>query len=147
MSGKQESGDVISANITGDVSGLVAVGKSITQTQTVGVAQPQVTEADLAELHQVLAALKARVEAESPPEKKDAALERTEELDEAVNAQEPDLATMEYVQRWFAKHLPGLAGAVTSVVVHPIVGKLVQAAGDTLVAEFRRRFDGGKVEA
>jgi hypothetical protein len=147
MSEEHRHGDVIRANISGDVSGQVALGKGITQTQTVATARPEVTEADLVELRQVLAALKARVEAESPPEKRDAALERTEELDEAVKAQEPDLATMEYVQRWFAKHLPGLAGAVTGVVVHPIVGKLVQAAGDTLAAEFRRRFDGGKVEA
>jgi hypothetical protein len=49
---------------------------------------------------------------------------------------------MEYVKRWFVKNLPGLAGAVTSIVVHPIVGKLVEAAGDALAAEFRRRFGG-----
>ena len=30
--------------------------------------------------------------------------------------------------------------AVTSVVVYPIVGKLVEAGGDALVGEFRRRF-------
>jgi hypothetical protein len=147
MSGKQKSSDVIRANLTGDVSGQVAVGRNITQTQTVGMARPEISEADLAELRQVLADLKTRVEAEAPPEKRDAALERAEELDEAVSAQEPDLATMEYVQRWFAKHLPGLAGAVTGVVVHPIVGELVQAAGDALVSEFQRRFGGGRMEA
>jgi hypothetical protein len=49
---------------------------------------------------------------------------------------------MEYVKGWFAKHLPGLAGAVTGVIVHPIVGKLVEAAGETLAAEFKRRFGG-----
>jgi hypothetical protein len=36
--------------------------------------------------------------------------------------------------------LPELAGAVTGVIIHPIVGKLVEAAGDGLAAEFRRRF-------
>ena len=33
-----------------------------------------------------------------------------------------------------------LAGAVTSVIVNPIVGKLVEAAGETVSEEFRRRF-------
>jgi hypothetical protein len=140
MSEQEKSGDVIRATISGDVSGQMAVGKGITQTQTIGAARPEVTEAELAELRQALAALKALVEAEAPPEKKDAALERVGELEEAVTAEEPDLTTMEYVKRWFVKNLPGLAGAVTSVVVHPIVGKLVEVAGDALTAEFRRRF-------
>ena len=62
------------------------------------------------------------------------------ELEQAVTEKKPDLSTMEYVRSWFLKNLPGLAGAVTSVVVHPIVGKLVEAGGDALVSEFRRRF-------
>ncbi len=128
--------------ITGDVSGQVAVGEGITQTQTTGAARPEVTEADLAELRQALADLKAQVEAGSPPEKKEAALERVEELEEAITAEEPDLTTMEYVKRWFVKNVPALAGAVTGVVVHPIVGKLVEAAGDAMATEFRRRFGG-----
>jgi len=130
--------------ITGsEISGQVAVGEGITQVQTVGVSRPEVTEADLAELWRVVAGLKARVEVEAPPEKKEAALERVEELEEAITAEEPDLTTMEYIERWFIKNLPGLAGAVTGLVVHPVVGKLVEAAGDTLAAEFRRRFGGG----
>jgi hypothetical protein len=142
MSEQERSGDVIRTTISGDISGQVAVGKGITQTQTIGAARPQVTETELAELRQALADLKAKVAAEAPPEKKDAALERVDELEEAITAEEPDLSTMEYVKRWFVKNLPGLAGAVTSIVVHPIVGKLVEAAGDALAAEFRRRFGG-----
>ncbi|MGD1994345.1 MAG: caspase family protein [Anaerolineae bacterium] len=126
--------------ISGDISGQVAVGEGITQAQTIGVSRPEVTQADLTELRRMLADLRATVETEAPPEKKEAALERVEELGQAIAASEPDLTTMEYVKRWFAKHLPGLAGAVTGVVVHPIVGKLVEAAGDALAAEFRRRF-------
>jgi len=143
MSEKQGSGDVIRATISGDISGQVAVGKGITQTQISGAARPEVTAAELDELRQALADLRARVVAEAPPEQKDAALERVGELEEAITAEKPDLTTMEYVKNWFARHLPGLAGAVVSVVVHPIVGKLVEAAGDALAAEFRRRFGGG----
>jgi len=142
MSEQEKPGDAIRATISGDISGQVAVGKGITQIQNIGAARPEVTEADLAELRQALADLKAKVAAEAPSEKKDAALERVEELGEAITAQEPDLSTMEYVKRWFVRNLPDLAGAVTGVVVHPIVGKLVEAAGDALAAEFRRRFGG-----
>jgi len=134
------SSDVIRATISGDISGQVAVGKGITQVQSIGATRPQITEADLAKLRQILTDLQAKVAAEALPEKKDAALERVKELEEALTAEEPDLTTMEYVKGWFVKNLPGLAGAVTSVVVHPIVGKLVEAAGDALAAEFRRRF-------
>jgi len=143
MNEQGKEGDVIRATISGDVSGQVAVGKGIAQVQTAGAARPEVTEEDLAELRRMLAELREKVAAEAPPEKRDAALERVGELEEAVTAGEPDLTTMEYVKKWFARNLPGLAGAVVSVVVHPIVGKLVEAAGDALAAEFRRRFGGG----
>ena len=136
----EKQGDVISASISGDVSGQVAVGKEITQTRTEGAAAPAVTAAELAELKKLLSDLQAKVAAEAPPEKKDAAVERVEELKEAVTAEKPDLTTIEYVKRWFEKNLPALAGSVTSIVVHPIVGKLVEVAGETLAAEFRRRF-------
>jgi hypothetical protein len=127
--------------ITGsDVSGQVAVGEGITQVQTVGVGRPEVTEADLAALRRLLADLKAQVAAGAPPDRRDAALERVDELEEAITAEEPDLTTVEYVRGWFVKHLPGLAGAITGVIVDPVVGKMVEMAGDALAAEFRRRF-------
>jgi hypothetical protein len=127
--------------ITGsDVSGQVAVGDGNVQLQTIGAPSPEVAEADRVELRRLVADLKTRIEAEVSSEKKNAALERIGELEQALTGDEPDLTTMEYVNRWFARHLPGLAGAVAGVVVHPIVGKLVEAAGEGLAAEFRRRF-------
>ena len=136
MSEEQKS--QISATITGNTSGQIAVGTGITQ--TLGAAQQGVTQADLAELRRVLAELEARVEAEAPSEQKQSAVEHVKELEQAITAGEPDLTTMEYVKRWFGKNVPGLAGAVTSVVIHPIVVKIVEAAGEALAAEFRRRF-------
>jgi hypothetical protein len=35
---------------------------------------------------------------------------------------------------------PSAAGVVTSVIVDPVVGELVSAGGDALVARFERRF-------
>lgn len=139
MDDKQKSGDVIHAEISGPVSGLVGVGKGITQTQATGQ-QPQVTEAELVELRKLFSDLKAKIEVEAAPEKKNPALERAQELEEAVTAKEPDVTTIEYVKRWFVKNLPTVAGAVTGIVVNPIVGKLVEAAGEGVAAQFRKRF-------
>ena len=47
---------------------------------------------------------------------------------------------MEYMKNWFVKNLPESAGTVPSVVVHPIVDKRVEAGGDGLIEEVRRRF-------
>jgi hypothetical protein len=126
--------------ISGDISGQVAVGDGITQYQTLGATPPAPTGGELAALRQALADLRLQVAAQVPPDRQGAALERVTELAEAVTAGEPDLATMEYVQRWFARQLPGLAGAVTGIVLHPTVGKLVAGAGAALAAEYRRRF-------
>jgi hypothetical protein len=138
MSSKMTPKQSISASITGDVSGQVAVGQSINQSRT-EIRRP-VTNGEMQELQQILAELKSKVEAEAPGDKKDAALERVDELGQAITEKKPDLSTMEYVKNWFGKNAPSLAGAVVSVVVHPIVGKLVEAAGNVLTADFKKRF-------
>ena len=75
--------------------------------------------------------------ADVPAAERVAALGRVTELEQATLAGEPDVTTMRTVGRWFRTNLPKLAGSVTGVLVHPIVGKLVGAAGDALVAELR----------
>src|SRR6185295_9218354 len=94
MSDEEKSGDSISANI-GDVSdhSQVAVGKGITQIQEYG---PPPTAEDIAQLQQMFDELKAKIEQEVPPAEKEKALERVDELKEAVTAKEPDITTMEY---------------------------------------------------
>ncbi len=136
------AGDSIRVTIGGNVSGQVAVGKNIQQSQIAGASSTPVTEAELATLRQAVAELLARVEAEAPAEKRPEAAGRVRELEEALTAPTPDLTTLEYVRNWFAKHLPALAGGVTSLIVHPLVGKLVEAGGELLVDEFKRRFGG-----
>jgi len=132
-----QSGDSITGHITGNVSGQVAVGKDIAQTQQVGAAA-QLSDAERAELQQLFADLRARVSAEAPAEQQQAAVERAAELEEALTAEEPDLTTAHYVKNWFVRKLPTLAGVVTGVLVNPIVGKLVQSAGDAAVEQLAR---------
>jgi len=136
---KPSSGTQIT--IRGNVSGQVAVGENISQS---GVdVRNSVSAAELAELGQLLKELRVKVESEVPASERSAALEQLNSLEQAVTEKKPDLSVMESVRDWFGKNLPALAGAVTSLVVHPIVGKLVEAGGDLLSKEFQRRFGGG----
>ena len=139
MSEDKKSGDSITATI-GNVSerSQVAVGHHINQTQTHGA--PPVTEEEMAQLRQMFDELKTKIAQEAPAAEQEKALERVDELQEAVTAKEPDLTTMEYVKNWFVKNLPSVAGSVVGLVVHPIVGKLVEAGGDALASTFRKRF-------
>lgn len=130
----------ISAQISGSVSGQLAIGENITQTQRIQTGSAAVTEAELETLRNLIVELKEQVGALAPAEKQSTALEKASELEEAILAKEPDLTTMEYIRNWFVKNIPQLAGTVTSVVVNPIVGKLVEAAGETVAHEFKRRF-------
>jgi len=128
--------------ITGsDVSGQVAAGNGNVQAQTIGAPPPTSKEADRDKLRQMLADLREQVEANAPADKRASALERIEELEEAITASSPDLTTMEYIERWFSKHLPVQAVAVTRIIAHPSVGKIMDSASDEL-AKFRRRFGG-----
>src|SRR5687767_4129092 len=100
MTDEKKSGDRIRATI-GNVGerSQVAVGKDINQQQThVATA---LTPAEMAQLLSMFDELRMKVEHEAPPEEKEKALERVEELKEAVTAKKPDLTTIEYVRNWF----------------------------------------------
>lgn len=133
----ESGGDYISGNITGNVSGQVAVGKNIAQTQQIG-SRETLTEAERAELQQLFAELKARVASDLPEDQQPSALERVDEFEEALTAEEPDLTTVQYVKRWFIKRVPSFAGVITGVLVHPLVGKQVQSAGNALAEELTK---------
>jgi hypothetical protein len=129
------------AHITGGVSGQFAQGDGNVQSQVHGAAG-EVSEDDLAEVRRLLDELRARIEAEAPPEKKAEAAEQVKELEEAIQSKDPaDVPDrLGGVKSWFKRNLPALAGAVVSVVINPIVGKVVEAAGTGLAAEIQRRF-------
>ena len=124
-------------------SGQLAIGSGITQIHAVNAAKPEITAADREALSRMLADLRTLIDQRAPSEIKQSALERADELAETLAAPQPDLGVMGYVKQWFTRHLPQLAGAVTGVIVHPIVGKLVEAAGDGLAAVFKRHFGKG----
>jgi aminoglycoside phosphotransferase (APT) family kinase protein len=142
MSGKDPQGKGINIRITGDVSGQIAAGEHISQSQSVGGRLAGLTEEDRKALSDLLAQLRQQVAAEAPTDKAEPALEKVSELEQAITAEKPDVDTMRRVKDWFAKNVPQLAGAVTGLVINPIVGKLVEAAGEAIAGEFKRRFGG-----
>jgi hypothetical protein len=134
---RNRSGDEIRVDFKGNLSGQLAGGRNIEQRQTVSTTTVAVTPDERAALHDVLADLRAQVAAQAPPEHAARALEYVDELEQAIDADKPKVSTMAHVKDWFAQHVPALAGSVAGVVVHPVVGKLVEAAGDAVVAQFR----------
>ena len=132
----------ISANITArDISAPTVIGSENVVTQQYGQPMaPAVTPVELEELRQMFEQLKLQIQAQVPADQQASALERVDELQVAIADKKPDFTTMQYVKQWFAKHLPQLTGAVTGIVIHPIVGKVVEAAGELAAADFRDRF-------
>lgn len=137
MAKKQRSQNSISWT-SGNISGSqIVLGDGNTMIHNEA---PAVSQAELKKLHREFAALKKSIQASAPPEQKEEALQKADELQEALVAEKPDASAAAKVRDWFVKNLPGLAGAVTGMVVNPIVGKLVEAAGDAVASEFRHRF-------
>ena len=132
----------INANFSGNISGQVAIGTGIQQTQTVHSVESNLSAEDIKVLFDLFSALKDQVSNKAPEAQRDAAFDKVSELEEAITSKEPDISTMEHVRNWFVKNIPQLAGAVTGLIVNPIVGKLAEAAGETVVLEFKRRFGG-----
>ena len=139
---KRGTGDTFETHI-GSVSGPVHTGKGdilIERWETRGV-----TAADLEALRDQFADLRGRVAAEAPPALASEAQAQVDVLEKAATAEKPDLSAMERVRDWFVEHLPAVAGSVTALLVNPILGQVVEAAGELAAGELRRRF--GQQEA
>lgn len=121
-----------------DMTGQAVVGSNNRVTWQQAQQGAPVTAADLAEIRQVIDELRGLVDAEIDVEA--TAREKLDELEEALTAERPDLATLEHVRGWFGRRLPRLADAVGRVILSPLVAKLIGAAGDELAVEFTRRF-------
>ena|SRR5215213_2120047 len=127
-------------SIGGGFKGQLVVGDenkvSVTTVNVTSVLSP----ADQEKLRELFASLTTTVSAEAPPEVRDEALAHVKELQDTIAAGKPDVSRMDAVWKWFRANVPKLAGAVVGVVVNPIVGKVVEAAGEVATSEFRRRF-------
>jgi hypothetical protein len=134
---KQKPQSQISWN-SGNVSGsqiVVGNGNVVIHNEA-----PAVSPAELKKLRAEFSKLKQQIEATVPDDKKEEALKKADELQASVLDRKPNPSKMASIRNWFVKNAPGLAGTVTSVIVNPIVGKLVEAAGDAVAGEFKNQF-------
>lgn len=128
-----------SVHIGGSVRGQVSVGNRNVQYWHQVRASGPATAEDLAELRAEFAKLRADLPQDSG-QTSDQAAAKLRELEEALNDEQVDLPTVEHVQGWFRRRLPQFTSAINKIIIGPIVAKLVAAGGDTLAAEFARRF-------
>jgi hypothetical protein len=92
------------------------------------------------DLNGLFDALRGLVLAQAPVAHKEEAAQQIDTLQEAILEKTPNVGKMQAVVNWFRKHIPQLAGVVTSVILNPIVGKVVEAAGELAASEFREHF-------
>jgi hypothetical protein len=117
----------------GDVSqSQFVTGDYNTVAQHVGLS-PEDTDA----LRAAFAGMRERVAAEAPPEQRERAIAEAAEVEAAIVSTDPDPGRVRRALRWFRDHLPQLAGTVAGVLVNPVVGKVVAAAGDAVAEEVR----------
>lgn len=136
----QPSGDHFQVSVGGSVGGNVVVGRD---NQIIGSPTTTVSAADLAAFRSAVDAVKAQIGSAgslATPQLITEASAELEALHAAATAATPDLGTLQRVRNWFVAHLPTFAGAVTGLLVHPVVGAMVKSAGDAVAAEFHRRF-------
>jgi hypothetical protein len=110
----------------------VVIGDYNTVTQKVGLSAEEA-----AKLRGVFESFRSSVAQEAPPERRDEAVAQAEELERAVVSERPDAGRVRRVLRWFRENAPQLAGTVVSVVVNPLVGKLVEGAGEAIADQFK----------
>jgi hypothetical protein len=117
----------------GDVTGSqFVIGDYNHVAQTAGF-----TAEDVAALKGVFADLRETVAAEVPPERREEAASQVAELEQALVAKEPDPGRVRRAMRWFRENAPQLVGAVTSVVINPLVGRAVAGAGEAVAKRVR----------
>lgn len=120
-----------------NVPGQVVIGDDNTTIQRDVAASA--TGPDRKSLDEAFHQLRCRIH-ESDSADAPRALDRVDELADAVSGDDPDITTMAYVRNWFRRNLPSLLGDVVAVIVHPAVGAAVKAAGTRIATEYDRHF-------
>lgn len=127
---------------TGQGSTVIVGGQSAAQTfdarQQANLSRP-LTPEEIAALADAFRSLNQEIEQAAPEAQKPEAREQAEALKEAVAADKPDVTAMEKAKGWFVDNLPNLLGTVTSILTHPLVSKVVEAAGELTLGQFRQR--------
>ena len=140
--GDKVRGDKIEGHV-GDVgSGAqVAVGKQIQQTITYGLTE--LTAVERAEIEHLLTELKNQLSSlDIPQHKKLVSQEFVAQLEKELTKTDepPDASTIKVAGNWLLDNVSALAGTLASLFVNPIIGKVVEAAGDIAATWVKERF-------
>jgi len=140
--GDKVTGDKIEGQV-GDVGpgAQVAIGKQIKQ--TIAQAPTELTAAERVELEHLLAELKNQLaRLEIPENKKVVGQEFVGQLEKELTKTDepPDASIIKVAGNWLLENIPALAGTLASVFLSPVVGKVVEAAGDIAAEWVKERF-------
>ena len=122
--------------VGGNLTGQLAIGKRIRQSMEQFDRSDPVTAAERAQLTALVAALRERIETEAPADQQARALDRVDELADAVTDKKPELSTIKAALNWFRNKVPQMAGAVKELVLNPLVARIVGATGEVAAEEF-----------
>ena len=100
------------------------------------------TPDESAELRDLFGEFRTSVAESVAPDRRDEALAQADELERAVVSAAPDAGRARRALRWFRDNLPHVAATAVSVLVDPLVGKLVDAAGTAVADPFRATVEG-----
>lgn len=144
---EEVGGDKVTGDkITGQVGQVgpgsqVAIGQDIGQTITYGPAD--LTASERLELEQMLAELKHQLAAlELTGDKKALGQEFVGQLEQELTKTDepPDASMIKVAGNWLLKNIPALAGTIAHLFLSPVVGKVVEAAGDLAVEWVTEQF-------
>ncbi len=65
-------------------------------------------------------------------DKRNEAINKAEELNKEILKEKPELGKIEQLKGWLKDNVPEVAGAVTSLFVNPVIGKVVEKAGEMI---------------
>ena len=130
----------VSISVGGNNTGAIWAGNQnrVIINERTGAAT-EISAQEVRSLADSIAALREKVASQAPPEQRAAAVAQVDKLQDAI-LPKPQVNKMQEVRDWFVKHAPAVLGTVTSLFVNPIVGKIVEAAGDMAASAFVKRF-------
>lgn len=70
-------------------------------------------------------------------DKRNKAISKAEELNKGIIKEKPEPGKIEQLKGWLIDNVPEVAGAVTSLFVNPVIGRVVEKAGEMISARIK----------
>jgi hypothetical protein len=114
----------------------VVIGDNNTVQQQIGLAaRERLDDGELQTLIAELAGVRELVAARAPGDVRDQALGQVDELRAGTTAADhPEPSRLARVYRWFLDNVPDLAESVSTILLGPVVGKLVGGGAGAMAA-------------